>query len=86
MGENTVFDYYYGDESNQFSFYCIPRKLVTGGRVFIYYTLDEIQEDLNCGHDKATKLLVELDCGKSAPSYIESNQTDLIQPDPSIHP
>ena len=24
------------------------------GRVYIYYTLDEIQEDLNCGHDKAT--------------------------------
>lgn len=34
------------------------------GRVYIYYTLDEIQEDLNCGHDKATKLLVELDSGK----------------------
>lgn len=29
------------------------------GRVFIYYTLDEIQEDLNCGHDKAVKLLAE---------------------------
>lgn len=34
------------------------------GRVYIYYTLDEIQADLNCGHDKATKLLVELDAGK----------------------
>ena len=33
------------------------------GRVYIYYTLDEIQEDMNCGHDKATKLLVELDNG-----------------------
>lgn len=32
-----------------------------GGRVYIYYTLDEIQEDLNCGHDKAVKLLKELD-------------------------
>lgn len=31
------------------------------GRVYIYYTLDEIQEDLNCGHDKAVKLLKELD-------------------------
>ena len=77
------FDYYYGDESNQFAFYRIPRQLITGeafkklstdakllygllldrmglsakngwyddmGRVFIYYTLDEIQEDLDCGH------------------------------------
>ena len=34
------------------------------GRVYIYYTLDKIQEDLNCGHDKAVKLLGELDTGK----------------------
>jgi len=34
------------------------------GRVFIFYTLDEIQADLNCGHDKASKLLVELDTGR----------------------
>lgn len=97
--DNQVFDYYYGDESNQFSFYRIPRQLVTGdrlkrlstdakllygllldrmglsakngwydepGRVYIYYTLDEIQEDMNCGHDKATKLLVESDTGNMA--------------------
>ncbi len=165
------FDYYYGDESNQFAFYRIPRQLITGeafkklstdakllygllldrmglsakngwyddmGRVFIYYTLDEIQEDLNCGHEKAVRLLAELDTGKkgfgliervkqgqgrptklyvkrfttrtilpqpAAPqdiprlpvigsadfrksdaSYIESNQTDLSQLYPSIHP
>lgn len=97
MADETAFDYYYGDESNQFSFYRIPRELVTGdrfkrlstdakllygllldrmslsakngwyddaGRVFIYYTLDEIQTDLNCGHDKVSKLLMELDTGK----------------------
>lgn len=96
MGEQD-FDYYYGDESGQFSFYRIPRQLITGerfkklstdakllygllldrmglsakngwydgqGRVYIYYPLEEIQQDLNCGHDKATKLLVELDSGK----------------------
>ncbi len=93
----VVYDYYYGDESNQFSFYRIPRQLVTGqhfkkvstdakllygllldrmslsarngwyddgGRVYIFYTLDEIQEDLNCGHEKAVKLLSELDTEK----------------------
>ena len=169
MAAETSFDYYYGDESNQFSFYRIPRQLVTGdrfkrlstdakllygllldrmslsakngwydeqGRVYIYYTLDEIQEDLNCGHDKATRMLVELDngkngfgliervrqgqgrptkiyvkrfttravpppppepsprprffsgqdCGKAAPSYIKSNQTDFSYTDPSILP
>lgn len=97
MSSNAVFDYYYGDESNQFSFYRIPRQLITGdafkrlstdakllygllldrmglsarhgwydeqGRVYIYYTLEEIQEDLNCGHEKAVKLLAELDVGK----------------------
>ncbi len=30
-------------------------------RVFIYFTLEEIMESLNCAHTKATKLLVELD-------------------------
>lgn len=97
MAAEPAFDYYYGDESNQFSFYRIPRELVTGdrfkrlstdakllygllldrmglsakngwydesGRVFIYYTLDEIREDLSCGHEKAVKLLSELDSGK----------------------
>ncbi len=34
------------------------------GRVFIYYTVDEICEDLNCGRDKAMKLLAELDTKK----------------------
>ena len=99
MAAETFFDYYYGDESTQFSFYRIPQQLITGkcfkhisvedkllygllldrlglsaksgwhdksGRVYIYYTLAEIQENLNCGHDKATKLLVELDTKKSA--------------------
>ena len=96
MTAEKSFDYYYGDESSQFSFYRIPRQLITGerfkrlstdakllygllldrmglsakngwydeqGRVYIYYTLDEIQEDLNCAHGKAVKLLSELDTG-----------------------
>lgn len=104
MAAKALYDYYYGDESSQFSFYRIPRQLITGdgfkrlstdakllygllldrmslsakngwydkqGRVYIYYTLDEIQEDMNCGHDKATKLLVELDNGKNGFGLIE---------------
>jgi hypothetical protein len=34
------------------------------GRVYIYYTVDEICSSLNCGRDKAMKLLAELDTGK----------------------
>lgn len=34
------------------------------GRVYIYYRVDEIQEALNCGHDKVIKILAELDTGK----------------------
>ncbi len=96
MAAEASFDYYYGDESSQFSFYRIPRQLIVGehfkrlstdakllygllldrmglsakngwydehGRVYIYYTLDEIQMDLNCAHGKAVKLLSELDTG-----------------------
>lgn len=31
MFAESVFDYYYGDEGNQFSFCRIPRQLITGG-------------------------------------------------------
>lgn len=97
MTADTVFDYFYGDESNMFSFYRIPRQLIVGeefrklstdakllyglfldrvglsakngwydeqGRVYIYYTINEIREDMNCGNDKAIKLLAELDSVK----------------------
>lgn len=88
------FEYFYGGQSEAFSFYRIPRQLVTGAefrhlstdakllygmmldrmglsarngwydeldRVYIYYTIDEITEDLCCGHNKAVRLLAELD-------------------------
>ena len=97
MKDRFDFDYFYGGESEQFSFYRIPRQLIVGpefkhvstdakllyglmldrmglsarngwydeeNRVFIYYPLDEIKEALNCGNDKAVKLLAELDSGK----------------------
>ena len=92
-----TFDYIYGSQSEGFSFYRIPRLLITGeqfqglstdakllyglmldrmdlsakngwydsqGRVYIYYSLKEIQRNMNCGHDKAVKMLAELDTGK----------------------
>lgn len=91
------FDYFYGRESEQFSFYRIPRRLILDdcfkrvstdakllyglmldrmslsakngwydehGRVYIYFQLSEIQSAMNCGHDKAIKILGELDSKK----------------------
>jgi hypothetical protein len=90
------FDYYYGTEADQFSFYRIPRVLMTGynfkqlssdakilyglmldrmslsmkngwiddaNKVYIYFTLDEIQESMNCSHTTGTKIVAELDAG-----------------------
>ena len=94
-----VSDYFYGDESKEFSYFRIPRLLISNarfknvsveakllygllldrmglssehgwydedGRVFIYYTVEEIADDLCCGRDKAMKLLAELDSVKGA--------------------
>jgi hypothetical protein len=33
-------------------------------RVFIYFTLEDAMECLNCGHDKGVKLMAELDAAK----------------------
>ena len=104
MAAVVVSDYFYGEESEQFSYFRIPRLLVRSkkfktlstdakllyglmldrmglsakhgwydelGRVYIYYTLDEIQTDLMCGHNKAVRLLAELDTGKTGFGLIE---------------
>ena len=90
-------EYFYGEQADSYSFYRIPRQLITGekykglsveakllygmmldrmglslrngwldktGRVYIYYTVEEIQSDLGCGHVKAGRLLAELDTVK----------------------
>lgn len=91
----TEFDYYYGAESEQFSFVRVPRVLFTdkehfGGlsneakllyglllermslsrknnwidkhnRVYIIFPVEEIEEILDVGHEKALNLLKELD-------------------------
>lgn len=97
MDRAVSFSYFYGEESEQFSYYRIPKLLITGahfknlstdakllygllldrmglsakngwydeqGRVYIYYTLEEIMEDMNCGKDKGVKLLSELDANR----------------------
>lgn len=89
------FDYYYGAESEQFSFVRVPRVLFTDkehfgnlsneakllygfllermnlsrknnwideqNRVYIVFPIDEIEELLGVGHDKANNILKELD-------------------------
>lgn len=90
-------EYFYGEQADSYSFYRIPRQLITGekykglsveakllygmmldrmglslrngwldktGRAYIYYTVEEIQSDLGCGHVKAGRLLAELDTVK----------------------
>lgn len=97
MPERIGFEYFFGDEAEQFSYFRIPRQLIRSpqfktlstdakllygmfldrmglsikngwfddlGRAYIYYTVDEIREDMNCGNDKALKLLSELDTKK----------------------
>lgn len=97
MPDTIITDYFYGDESQQFQYFRIPRLLITSprfknlsveakllygmmldrmslsvknewydedGRVYIYFTVEEICEDMNCGRDKAMKLLGELDTRK----------------------
>lgn len=97
MDRAVSFSYFYGEESEQFNFYRIPKLLITGaqfknlstdakllygllldrmglsakngwydeqGRVYIYYTLEEIMEDMNCSKDKGVKLLSELDANR----------------------
>ena len=97
MGETFNFDYYYGIEAEQFSFYRVPRilikdkkfknlssdaKLLYGlmldrmslsmkngwldadNRVYIYYTTENIMNDLSCAKATAVKVLAELDSKK----------------------
>ena len=91
------FEYFYGNEAEQFTFYRIPKILVTSptfkrvsdsakllyglmldrmslsirngwvddeNRAFIYFTTNDVMEQMCCGTEKATKLLAELDVEK----------------------
>ena len=91
---NTMFDYFYGIEADQFTFFRIPKLLIThsrfsslstdakllygllldrmslsiknewideNDRVYIIYSIESISFDLNCGKNKAVRVLKELD-------------------------
>lgn len=130
MPERIGFEYFFGDEAEQFSYFRIPRQLIRSpqfkalstdakllygmfldrmglslkngwyddqGRAYIYYTVDEIREDMNCGNDKALKLLAELDTkkgiglvervkqgqGKPTKIYVKRFTTGAVPPRPS---
>ncbi len=94
MPSNLNLDYYYGTEADQYSFYRIPKTLLTDPRyksvsieakvlygllldrmglsvkngwmdsdkrVYIYFTLENAMNMMDCGHNKAVKLFAELD-------------------------
>ncbi len=89
-----MFDFYYGNEAEQFTFLRVPKFLFTDStfaamssdtkilysimldrmslsirsgwldeenRVYIMYTLEEAQTNMNCGHDKCSKVFAELE-------------------------
>ena len=113
MGETFRFDYYYGIEAEQFSFYRVPRilikdkkfknlssdaKLLYGlmldrmslsmkngwldadNRVYIYYTMESIMNDLSCAKATAVKVLAELDSKKGI-GLVEKKRQGLGKPD-----
>ena len=113
MSKEFQFDYYYGTEADQFTFYRIPKVLIKDkrfkglssdakilyglmldrmslskqngwidnqNRVFIYYTLENIMEDLECGKTTCVKILAELDSKKGI-GLIEKKRQGLGKPD-----
>ena len=107
------FDYYYGMQSEQFTFYRVPKILFTNpqfkglssdakllyglmldrmslsvkngwvdehNRVYIYYTMENIMEDLGCAKEKCTKVVAELDSKKGI-GLIEKKRQGLGKPD-----
>ena len=94
MEKKMTFNYFYGTEADQFSFYRIPKALFTDSyfkdlssdakilyglmldrmslsiknqwfddqnRAYIYFSIEDIMELLNCGRNKAIKSMQELD-------------------------
>ena len=106
------FDYFYGNEAEQFTFYRIPKILVTSptfkrvsdsakllyglmldrmglsirngwvddeNRAYIFFTTNDVMEQMCCGTEKATKLLAELD-GEKGIGLIERKKQGQGKP------
>lgn len=107
------FEYYYGIESEQYSFYRVPKllikderfkkltsdaKLLYGlmldrmsmsikngwldeeGRAYIYYTVENIMEDMGCARATCIKIMAELDSKKGI-GLIEKKRQGQGRPD-----
>lgn len=107
------FEYYYGAESEQYSFYRVPKllikdkrfkkltsdaKLLYGlmidrmsmsikngwldeeGRAYIYYTVENIMEDMGCARATCVKIMAELD-NKKGIGLIEKKRQGQGRPD-----
>ena len=109
MEKKMTFNYFYGTEADQFSFYRIPKVLFTDSyfkdlssdakilyglmldrmslsiknqwfddknRAYIYFSIEDIMELLNCGRNKAIKSMRELDDETGIANFMKSqNQT-----------
>ena len=113
MDDMMKFDYYYGIEADQFSFFRVPRllmkdarfkklssdaKLLYGlmldrmslsmkngwfdeeNRAYIYYTVENIMDELGCAKATCIKILAELD-NKKGMGLIEKKRQGLGKPD-----
>ena len=113
MDNGLRFDYYYGMEAEQHSFYRVPRLLVKDkrfkklssdakllyglmldrmslsvkngwfdeeNRAYIYYTVENIMEDLGCSKPTCSKIMAELD-DKKGIGLIERKKQVLGKPD-----
>lgn len=113
MDDMMKFDYYYGIEADQFSFFRVPRllmkdarfkklssdaKLLYGlmldrmslsmkngwfdeeNRAYIYYTVENIMDELGCAKATCVKILAELD-NKKGMGLIEKKRQGLGKPD-----
>lgn len=113
MDSTMKFDYYYGIEAEQFSFYRVPRLLIKDARfkvlssdakllyglmldrmslsmkngwvddenrAYIYYTVENIMEDLGCAKATSVKIIAELDSKKGI-GLIEKKRQGLGKPD-----
>jgi len=97
MSHIQPYDYYYGNEAEQYTFYRLPKALFTNDRykdlsdgakilyglmldrmslsvkngwldkqerVYIIFSLEDVQEYMRCKHDKGIKMFAELDTEK----------------------
>jgi hypothetical protein len=97
MSQSQPYNYFYGNEAEQYTFYRLPKALFTNDRykdlsdgakilyglmldrmglsikngwldeqerVYIIFTLEDVQEYMNCKHDKGVKMFAELDTEK----------------------